>query len=426
MTHITAPTPVQLSKLVAPYLATAPSGLGLVIGYASPSLPENGGLFFAGRPRNQFDVAIPLDATTPFAIAGITKTFTATLYALLIRAFDPGLKIGDYAAPVGPMPINPALAEIALDQLVNYTSGLPADHGHSRVAKPPYKAYPYSLPAMLSYLAASPPPLSSPGVYPTYSDLAFALMSVLIASEGRTSDPKIGAFLRKVREYVFEPLGLQAQFFTEMSLATLPLGYTCWYDTSLAPTYAATSPGSSWFPAYLGAGGVVATPNDMFQWLLFNMGIVRSRFLSPLLPVLHAPSTTVRSQSSQFGLGWFITAAQRDHAASIWQDGELSGFSSYMAFLPSLDPGWDASQAGVFVLVNAEGITDVDGVELASALANDTLLIMQGESPLPDKLSYPSSARIAPRCAAASLASPIWSRSTSDAEGGQGILASRG
>jgi hypothetical protein len=97
-----------------------------------------------------------------------------------------------------------------------------------------------------------------------------------------------------------------------------------------------------------------------------------------------------------------------------------------MAFLPSLDPGRDASQAGVFVLVNAEGITDVDGVELASALANDTLLIMQGESPLPDKSSYPSSARIAPRCAAASLASPIWSRSTSDAEGGQGILASRG
>ena len=153
MTHITAPTPVQLSKLVAPYLATAPSGLGLVIGYASPSLPENGGLFFAGRPRNQFDVEIPLDATTPFAIAGITKTFTATLYALLIRAFDPGLKIGDYAAPVGPMPINPALAEIALDQLVNYTSGLPADHGHSRIAKPPYKAYPYSVPAMLSYLS---------------------------------------------------------------------------------------------------------------------------------------------------------------------------------------------------------------------------------------------------------------------------------
>jgi serine-type D-Ala-D-Ala carboxypeptidase/endopeptidase len=426
MTHITAPTPVQLSKLVAPYLATVPSGLGLVIGYASPALPDIGGLFFAGRLRNQFGFDIPLNAGTPFGIAGITKTFTATLYALLIRAFDPGLKIGDYAVPVGPMPINPALAEIALDQLVNYTSGLPVDHGHCGVAKPPYKAYPYSLSAMLSYLAASPPPLSSPGVYPTYSDLAFALMSGLIASEGRTSNPKIGAFLRKIREYIFEPLGLQAQFFTETSLATLPLGYTCSYGASLAPTYAATSPGSSWFPAYLGAGGVVATPNDMFQWLLFNMGIARSRFLSPLLPVLHAPSTAVRSQSSQFGLGWFITTAQRDHAASIWQDGELSGFSSYIAFLPSLDPGWDASRAGVFVLVNAEGIADVDGVELASVLANDILLIMQGELPLPDKSSYPSSARIAPRCVTASLSSPFGCHCTRYTEGTQGILASRG
>ena len=64
-----------------------------------------------------------------------------------------------------------------------------------------------------------------------------------------------------------------------------------------------------------------------------------------------------------------------------------------MALLPSSDPGVEASRAGVFVLVNADGITDPDGVEVACALANDILLIMQGEAPLADKSLYPSSLR---------------------------------
>jgi serine-type D-Ala-D-Ala carboxypeptidase/endopeptidase len=78
MATTVAPTQAQLAKLVAPYLATIPSGVGFAIGYASPNLPGNGGLYFAGNVRNQFGSVFPLDESTPFAIAGVSKTFTAT------------------------------------------------------------------------------------------------------------------------------------------------------------------------------------------------------------------------------------------------------------------------------------------------------------------------------------------------------------
>jgi hypothetical protein len=49
-------------------------------------------------------------------------------------------------------------------------------------------------------------------------------------------------------------------------------------------------------------------------------------------------------------------------------------------------------QAGVFVLVSADGITgnqQNDGIEVPMALANDVLLIIQGITPPADKSVYP-------------------------------------
>ncbi len=91
MGNIVEPTKVQLDDLVAPYLTTQPSGLGFAIGYASPSFaPPYGSLYFKGNYQNQFPNNVPLavSETTPFEIASISKTFTATLYA----AFDPRLQ----------------------------------------------------------------------------------------------------------------------------------------------------------------------------------------------------------------------------------------------------------------------------------------------------------------------------------------------
>jgi hypothetical protein len=71
------------------------------------------------------------------------------------------------------------------------------------------------------------------------------------------------------------------------------------------------------------------------QWLLSNIGISQNAALTPLLPVLQQPSTSVEFGNNQLGLGWFISPPGTNSSGSIWKDGHLDGFNSYIAFLPS-------------------------------------------------------------------------------------------
>jgi D-alanyl-D-alanine-carboxypeptidase/D-alanyl-D-alanine-endopeptidase len=393
MGGIIEPKEDQLRDLVSPYLNVQPKGLGFALGYASQTFANYGRLYFAGNVQNQFGSALRLTETTPFEIASISKTFTSTLYTLLFRSSGSTKTIGDYIIPNGRLPISPALANITLDQLVNYTSGLPTDNSDGTVGTPRLLPQPYSLPAMLSFLNSSPPTLTEVGTSYTYSNLAFAIMSAIIASDGTDGAALTSVFTSKMRDNIFKPLGLNAMFFDDASLADLPLGFSYGYWPS--PAYATAMPGWPFFPAYLGAGGIVATPLDVFHWLLFNMGIMQNETLTPLLPALQTPSTLVKWNNwNQLGLGWFINPAGPSWSASIWKDGGIDGFSSYIAFLPSTNPGKVPSRAGAFALVNADGITDTqtsNGVGIAAALANDLLQIMLGNVLPPDKSIYPRS-----------------------------------
>jgi serine-type D-Ala-D-Ala carboxypeptidase/endopeptidase len=385
MAGIVEPTQAQVEALVAPYLATQPSGLGFAIGYAGTN-PSFKRLRFAGNVQNQFGGALTLDANTPFEIASLTKTFTATLYALLIRGGNAEKTVGDCG-----LPIDSSFAQIKLDQLVNYTSGLQQDNSDDSEAGavPRYWPMPYSMAGLMGLLKAWPPDATATGY--TYSNLAFAIMSAILAVE-KNGDLTIDAFVRKMHDRIFVPLDLKkAMFFDDASLATLPLGYN--YNYTQSTIYEPWQPGWALFPAYFGAAGIVATPNDMLAWLLFNMGITQKEELTPLLPALHQQSTPIKADGDEIGLGWFINSASKGRSASISKDGGLWGFSSYMAFLPSDRPGKVASQAGAFVLVNAGGITasqTKDGADVGYALTNDLLLIMQGQAPLAERSILPS------------------------------------
>jgi serine-type D-Ala-D-Ala carboxypeptidase/endopeptidase len=400
MAGVVPPTRRQIARLVQPYLKTQPSGLGFAIGYASPDFPDYGDVQFFGSIKNQFGRPLTLDRNTPFEIASVSKTFTATLYALLIRPCHPNGTLGDYISPKGPLPISDALAPIKLDGLVNYTSGLPQDNIEQPVAVPPYLPEPYAVPGMLSYLNEGPPILSRPNKSYSYSNLAFAIMSAIIAAEDNVKIPVVHTFVRKMREHVFKPLGLSAKFFNEASLTELPLGfnYVYWPSSKYShPGYWPQAPGHTYYPAYFGAHGIVATPDDMFKWLLFNMGIVQNAKLTPLLSALQKRSTSVKDGwKNELGLGWFKNPPSDRGPASVFKDGGLFSFGSYIAFLPSTDPGVAPSRAGAFALVNADGITDTqtpDGTEITTVLVNDLLRMMLGEEPPTDKTSYPQAAR---------------------------------
>jgi D-alanyl-D-alanine-carboxypeptidase/D-alanyl-D-alanine-endopeptidase len=376
----------QLQGLVQPYLDKQPWGLAFAIGYASPSFANHGNIFLAGNAQNQFGSALDLDRHTLFEIASVSKTFTATLYALLIRSVSSTYTLGNFIYPNGPLRISSTLAGIPLDDLMSYTSGLPTDNMSGAADYPPYLPQPYSLNGMLSYLDAAPPSVGTPGQQYAYSNLAFAIMASILGSTGGTAAPTLGHFEHMLHQNILEPLSMRPTFFNRASLARLPLGYE--YNYSASPVYAPIAPGWVFFPAYYGAGGIVATPQDMFHWLLFNMGITQNATLSPLLAALQSPpAPTVTWDGNQLGLGWFISSA-----GQIWKDGDLDGCNSYIAFLRSPDPGNTPSQAGVFVLVNADGLVDNQDLDVAASIANDVMWIMQGQEPPADKSRYPRGA----------------------------------
>jgi D-alanyl-D-alanine-carboxypeptidase/D-alanyl-D-alanine-endopeptidase len=233
----------QLKHLVEPYLAAQPKGLGFAIGYAGPGFASPDCIFFG--VQNQFGGKLDLDGNTLFEIASISKTFTATLYAHLIRTAHPNQKVDDYISPTC-LPISRNLADIKLDQLVNYTSGLPNDFDDKGAAatSPPKYPQPYSLLGFLSYLEVAPPPVSRKMIY-TYSNLAFALMSAILAAGEAKEKPTVAAFVNKMRERIFKPLGMDAMYFDEVSLARLPRGYN--YDSKKKPRYELMAAGHPFF-----------------------------------------------------------------------------------------------------------------------------------------------------------------------------------
>src|SRR5262249_17794933 len=171
--------------------------------------------------------------------------------------------------------------------------------GTRRRASPPLNSALVCRPGRLISLKYFPPILSRPNESYSYSNLAFAIMSAIIAAEDNVKIPVVHAFVRKMREYVFKPLGLSAKFFNEASLAELPLGFTYAYWPSSKysyPVYSPQAPGHSLYPAYFGAHGIVATPDDMLKWLRFNMGIMKDAKLTPLLSALQIPFTSVTDE----------------------------------------------------------------------------------------------------------------------------------
>ena len=242
MAAIVEPTTDQLEELVAPYLAIQPEGLCFAIGYASPSFQSQPGrLFFAGKIKNQVERHFVLDGDTPFELASVSKTFTATLYALFIRQTSSTLTLGDVIYPCGPLKLSSILAPIRLDDLMNYTSGLPQDNSGGPLSFPKYPPQPYGVPALQCYLREPRFKPSHPGIAFSYSNLGFAIMASVLETFGGYLNPPIASFPDLARTQLFEPLGLNAMFVEGISLELFPLGYN--YDYLPEPSFSPIAAG---------------------------------------------------------------------------------------------------------------------------------------------------------------------------------------
>jgi serine-type D-Ala-D-Ala carboxypeptidase/endopeptidase len=383
MTKIVPPTKAYLDSLVDPLLAP---GLAFAIGYVGPTFQD---IYFNGNLANQFGQTVHLGKNTQFELASISKTFTATLSAILGQKFLPGWGTKTIASfngnPETPgFQIGSQFNPIPLSTLLSYTSGLPMDNSGGN-DWPEYVPVPYSPAGMLGYLNMADLKLvAPPNTAYTYSNMAFSIMAQILP----LFDSRIGSlsFTQLMKDYVLKPLGMNdTGFFEGASLDTFPQGYS--FSGSSTPY--AVAAGWEFFDAWYGAGGVISTPQDMLTWLRFNMGLIeKDKALWKCLPELQSPATSVIDPyGDSLGLGWFLTSeAQFPPGGAVWKDGEITGTNTYIMCLPWVDSG-KPSQAGVFVMTNCDSLM-LGGTEVVATIADDVLLTMQGVTPPSDKSNY--------------------------------------
>jgi len=318
-----------VSALVDDRLATAGPG-GLVVGVIRDGRSLVVGRGDSGRPDGA-----PPDGRTLFQIASLTKPFTGTIMAELIRtgrvgAGDPlerhltrASHVPDYAG-----------RPIRLRDLATHTAGLPnvpetPRFSWSRLEDPrnPYK--PLSRDEVASWLSGYSLPVS-PGTRFRYSNVGMAVLGeALSAASGLSYE----TLLKRV---VTERFGMKD---TTLRLSAEQRGRK-------AVGHARGRAVPDWeAPAMQPSFGLYSTADDLLRWLHANLGDCRTA--SGGACDAGTEATLALAQSVQvdgrtledpgalgpgaMALGWFVAWAD-DGTPILWHSGSTGGFNAYIAF----------------------------------------------------------------------------------------------
>jgi serine-type D-Ala-D-Ala carboxypeptidase/endopeptidase len=376
------PLSKQVAAIVQPELDMYPSvRLGVAVGVVQPG--DSGAIttsiFYFGQLIDQNNNPIPLNGATEFEIGSVTKTFTTTVLASQIQ--DRPWLLNIFTNRIFPQTPTYNGKQTTIRDLANYTSGLPDSNRNGGSPTCQFSGGTiddcYDVDLMLQNL--SNPTLSAlsfaPGTHYLYSDLAVALLALAepVLDRSPTSYPLqlLAEWEAMLGSSVLEPLRMKSThaFNPAFDPPLLPLGYDVDASNNIIP---AMSHNNSW-PAFIGAGGIVSTPDDMMIYVEYNLGLIDIP-LKNLLPALHTPSTTVTTKGGeQLALGWFIGTLNGSSPPIplIGKNGGVPSFSAQVYFAPS-------TNTGAFVLANASGTS---GIVNVGPICCKVMQIINGLSP---------------------------------------------
>jgi serine-type D-Ala-D-Ala carboxypeptidase/endopeptidase len=298
----------------------------------------NSSLASAGMVHSKYGAPREIRDDDEFEIGSITKTFTATLYALALNEGkvtpeEPaqGLMAEGVALPVYRSALGKTVS-ITLDSLARHASGLPRALEGSPAG--------LSREQMVDELR-SQQLLFPPGNGFLYSNLGFAVLSLAME---RVYGDKIETLLPKM---VAAPLGMNK---TGVELSAFPAESVL---QGYRPNGAAAPEQNPTWPAFDGASGLRSTPSDMLMFLRYNMKLSSAGSLTSLLPTLQKTEHLQgygedNGRPRDIGLAW-QNATLPDGRHLIWKDGNVPGFRSFIGFT-NTDP-----KTGVVVLSTQNG-----------------------------------------------------------------------
>lgn len=342
-----APERTAVDELVKPFLKDKPY-LALVVGVTRPAGHQvfgYGQVTLDGKQQ-------PPDETTIFEIGSITKIFTGTLLADLVRGGV--VRLDDPVQRY--LPDNFAVPRrddrsISLLHLATHTSSLPrvpASLGLvALLSKNPTDAYGAFDEARLRQTLADLK-LSRPiGSRYEYSNLGVGLLGFTLAHAAKTK-----SYEDLLMQRLAQPLGL----------ADTRLHLSEEQSKRLAPAHNKEGKRtSSWtFACLEGCGGLRSTAHDLLLFSDAAMGR-RKTPLAEAFRFAQQPWRELPREGESIGLCWL---RQKDKQDVFWHNGETGGYRSYLAVVP-------AKSVGVVVLANSPRSLDALGMAILKKLVGD-------------------------------------------------------
>ncbi len=263
------------------------------------------------------ELGVPLGPEHVFRLGSITKQFTAV--AVLMLAEEGKLSLDDEVTRHFPgWPTHGH--RITVEHLLTHTSGI-----RSYTSMPAFGALrrsDLSLDSLLSVFRNEPMDFA-PGADWRYNNSAYVMLGALVE---RASGMRYADFL-KAR--IFEPLGMDDTRFdvTEAVVPRRVTGYAARGDRSLLNA------------AYLSmslphaAGSLVSTVDDLLLW---QRAVADGRLIgTESWRRAFTPFRLADGRSAGYGHGWFLGTL--GGAGSVEHGGDINGFSSNAAWVPTRD-----------------------------------------------------------------------------------------
>jgi D-alanyl-D-alanine-carboxypeptidase/D-alanyl-D-alanine-endopeptidase len=277
-----------------------------------------------------------VDGDSVFEIGSVTKTFTATLLADMVKRGLVGLD--DPASKYLPDTVKvPSRGgrEITLLDLATQRSGLPRMPTNFKPADPGNPYADYTVEKMYEFLSSYQLPRDIGAKY-EYSNLGMGLLGHILALKAGRSYEALLA------ERIFRPL--------EMNSTAIVL--TPDMSSRLAAGHSAgLTPEKNWdLGALAGAGAIRSTVNDMIKYVGAYMELKPSP-LSAAMEMAQQDRNDATGPNLRIGLAWHLL--KRPDSVIVWHNGGTGGYHSFVGF---------DRKRGVGVVVLSNSTNDIDDI----------------------------------------------------------------
>lgn len=288
--------------------------------------------------------AIVVGPDTVFRVASLSKSFAASLAALLVneRALAWEDRVQDLVPALVLKDIEGA-GRLRIDDLLSHRVGLP----HNTLDRALEADSPY--PLLVEQLDEVTPVCSVGSCY-SYQNIAFSLIGdVTFAVTG-------DFFTHQVEKRIFHPLAMETATYGRDALENS--GDWARPHVKRTGRWQAVQPKLTYY-RIPPAAGVNASARDLGQWMLAHLGHAPDVLDAELLNILHAPQIPTpgevlgspwrreRVRNASYALGWRIF----DYSGHrmIFHAGAVQGYRAAMALLPDQDFGvallWNSESA---------------------------------------------------------------------------------